>query len=68
MLLALCSFLPEHLLIYLKILLPSEESLHEIEVRDAQIRARRRSSFSQVGGRPFTGARSVTSQAIEDKD
>jgi len=47
------------------ILLPSE-SLHEIEVRDAQMRARRRSSFSHVGGRPFTGARSVASQAIED--
>ncbi|PWW71838.1 hypothetical protein C7212DRAFT_231019 [Tuber magnatum] len=49
------------------ILLPSE-SLQEKEARDAQLRALRRrgSSFSQVGGRPLTGVRSVRSQAIED--
>ncbi|CUS07616.1 unnamed protein product [Tuber aestivum] len=49
------------------ILLPSE-SLQEKEARDAQLRALRRrgSSFSQVGGRPLTGVRSVQSQAVED--
>jgi hypothetical protein len=63
---ALCSAL-YHLLICLKILLPSE-SLQGKEARDAQLRAARRrgSSFSQVGGRPLTGVRSIQSQAIED--
>ncbi|KAG0637192.1 cation transport protein-domain-containing protein [Tuber brumale] len=49
------------------ILLPSE-SLQQKEAQDAQLRALRRrgSSFTQVGGRPLTGVRSVQSQAIGD--